>query len=250
MREICIAKRTIACALRDYETLSQEAVTELIPQNRGLVWAVTVSLKYIKNNFNRAMSRQSGEDQPPVEQLGELEEELGEEELGEEELGEEKLASKIRLSNLVHPNRQREEEESLPLPGGMVERRRTTKKNIRAKQKKRITLEDIFKVKNAKNNFREVDKAAREAREMHRASSERIWMGSFGGLALIVPMLVMVLHRSLRGNLIVSSVGTVLFAVALALAARSLRGMDVLAATAAYAAVLVVFVGTSLPPIS
>ena len=245
MREICIAKRTIACALRDYETLSQEAVTELIPQNRGLVWAVTVSLKYIKNNFNRAMSRQSGEDQPPVEQLGELEEELG-----EEELGEEKLASKIRLSNLVHPNRQREEEESLPLPGGMVERRRTTKKNIRAKQKKRITLEDIFKVKNAKNNFREVDKAAREAREMHRASSERIWMGSFGGLALIVPMLVMVLHRSLRGNLIVSSVGTVLFAVALALAARSLRGMDVLAATAAYAAVLVVFVGTSLPPIS
>ena len=240
MREICIAKRTIACALRDYETLSQEAVTELIPQNRGLVWAVTVSLKYIKNNFNRAMSRQSGEDQPPVEQLGEL----------EEELGEEKLASKIRLSNLVHPNRQREEEESLPLPGGMVERRRTTKKNIRAKQKKRITLEDIFKVKNAKNNFREVDKAAREAREMHRASSERIWMGSFGGLALIVPMLVMVLHRSLRGNLIVSSVGTVLFAVALALAARSLRGMDVLAATAAYAAVLVVFVGTSLPPIS
>ena len=245
MREICIAKRTIACALRDYETLSQEAVTELIPQNRGLVWAVTVSLKYIKNNFNRAMSRQSGEDQPPVEQLGELEEELG-----EEELGEEKLASKIRLSNLVHPNRQREEEESLPLPGGMVERRRTTKKNIRAKQKKRITLEDIFKVKNAKNNFREVDKAAREAREMQRASSERIWMGSFGGLALIVPMLVMVLHRSLRGNLIVSSVGTVLFAVALALAARSLRGMDVLAATAAYAAVLVVFVGTSLPPIS
>jgi len=111
-------------------------------------------------------------------------------------------------------------------------------------------LNSLFKKKNAKNNFREVDKAAREARDMHKASSERLWMGSFGGLALIVPMFIMVLHRSLNASLIVTSVGTVLFAFALALAARSLKGMDVLAATAAYAAVLVVFVGTSLPPLA
>ncbi|KAL5312892.1 hypothetical protein ACEPPN_019318 [Leptodophora sp. 'Broadleaf-Isolate-01'] len=113
-----------------------------------------------------------------------------------------------------------------------------------------VGLDNLLKVKNAKNNFRELDKAARKAREMNKASSERLWMGSFGGLALIVPMLIMALHRSLHGSLIVTLVGTVLFAFALALAVRSLKGIDVLAATAAYAAVLVVFVGTSLPPVS
>jgi hypothetical protein len=40
------------------------------------------------------------------------------------------------------------------------------------------------------------------------------------------------------------------FRFALALKARTLKGMDVLAATAAYAAVLVVFVGSSLPPVA
>jgi len=115
---------------------------------------------------------------------------------------------------------------------------------------KSITLNKLFRKMNAKNNFREVDKAAREARDKHKASSERLWMGSFGGLALIVPMLIMVLDRGVKTSLIVTSVGTVLFAFALALAARTLKGMDVLAATAAYAAVLVVFVGTSLPPVS
>ena len=112
------------------------------------------------------------------------------------------------------------------------------------------TVEESFKHKNANKNFRELDKAAREARDKHKASSERLWMGSFGGLALIVPMLIMVLHRSVHGSLIVTSVGTVLFAFSLALAARTLKGMDVLAATAAYAAVLVVFVGSSLPPVA
>ena len=105
-------------------------------------------------------------------------------------------------------------------------------------------------MENEKNNFRELNKVAREVREMHKASSERFCMGSFDGLALTVPMLIMVLHRPLHGGLIVSSVGTMLFAFALALVVRSLRGMDVLAATAAYAAVLVVFVGTSLPPVA
>jgi exosortase/archaeosortase len=64
----------------------------------------------------------------------------------------------------------------------------------------------------------------------------------FGGLALIAPMLLMSLQQSLKTTLITSSVGIILFfALALSLAARNLRGMDVLAATAAYAAVLVVF---------
>jgi hypothetical protein len=238
MREICKANETIALALRDYETLSQETVAELVPQNRGLLWPVTVSLTYIKKRFDRPLNRQANEDLPPAEQGGveELEDELVEEEPIEEEQSDKKQASGIHLSNLVHPNRQREE--MLPAPFS-TERRSGKKKDVRPKQREPMTLNDLFKVKNAKNNFREVDKTAREAREMHKASSERLWMGSFGGLALIVPMLVMVLHRSLRGSLIVSSAGTVLFAFALALAA-----------TAAYAAVLVVFVGTSLPPVS
>ncbi|CZR65048.1 uncharacterized protein PAC_14948 [Phialocephala subalpina] len=99
-------------------------------------------------------------------------------------------------------------------------------------------------------NFRELDQDGRLRREKAKASSERLWMGIFGGVTLITPMLIMVLHRSLNTSLIVSSISTVLFALALALAARSLRGMDVLAATAAYAAVLVVFVGTSMAPVS
>jgi hypothetical protein len=74
-------------------------------------------------------------------------------------------------------------------------------------------------------------------------------MGAFG-LALIAPMLFMVLDRYLKTSLITISAGTIIFAFALAVSARSLRGMDVLAATPAYTAVLVVLVGTSIPHIS
>jgi Family of unknown function (DUF6594) len=248
-RGFCTANEAIALALRDYETLSQEAVAELVPQNRGVLWAL--SFKQIKKSLYRALNRQPAVDQPPVEKsdaevldaedLGE-EDELEEEE-GLEEEEHDAEPSKGRFSDLPHPYKEKE-----PTTHGRTFKETLLKSG--PKQKKVNTLEDLFKVKNAKNNFREVDKTAREAREMHKASSERLWMGSFGGLALIVPMLIMVLHRSLHGSLIVSSIGTVLFAFALALAARTLRGMDVLAATAAYAAVLVVFVGTSLPPLS
>jgi predicted cation transporter len=63
-------------------------------------------------------------------------------------------------------------------------------------------------------------------------------------------MLLMVLHRDLHTSIITASVATVLFASFLAITARSLEGKNVLAAVAVYAAVLVVFVGTSLTPIS
>lgn len=74
---------------------------------------------------------------------------------------------------------------------------------------------------------------------------ERLWMGILGGLALIGPMLLMVLHKDLLTTLVTTSVATLLFAVALALLGTRLRGETVLASVAAYAAVLVVFVGTS-----
>jgi hypothetical protein len=72
-------------------------------------------------------------------------------------------------------------------------------------------------------------------------------MALFGGVSLIGPMLIMTLHPSRNTSLITTSVATFLFAIALALGATDTAGKDVLAATAAYTAVLVVFVGTSSP---
>jgi hypothetical protein len=97
--------------------------------------------------------------------------------------------------------------------------------------------------------FRELNREIRLQQETKKAFSERLWMGAFGGLALIGPMLLMVLHRDLNTSVITASVATILFALILAMMGRSLAGKDVLAATAAYAAVLVVFVGTSMAPI-
>jgi hypothetical protein len=95
--------------------------------------------------------------------------------------------------------------------------------------------------------FRELN---RLKQEKQNASWERLWMGGFGELTLIGPMLLMVLHRDLNTSIITASVATVLFAIFLAVTARSFAGKDILAAVAAYAAVLVVFVSTSMTPIS
>jgi hypothetical protein len=95
--------------------------------------------------------------------------------------------------------------------------------------------------------FRELNRSIRLEREKENA----FWERGFGGIALMGPMLLlMVLRRDLNTSIITASVATVLFAIFLAVTARSLAGKDVLAAVAAYAAVLVVFVGTSMTPIS
>jgi hypothetical protein len=67
----------------------------------------------------------------------------------------------------------------------------------------------------------------------------------FGGLMLVVPMIIMTIHTSVVKSLVTSSisVGLVAFAVS-TLSDGTWR--DVLGITAAYAAVLVVFVGTSV----
>jgi hypothetical protein len=74
---------------------------------------------------------------------------------------------------------------------------------------------------------------------------ERLGMGLAGGTALIIPMLIMVLRNDLITTLVTTAVATMLFAGALALLGTRLKGETVLASVAAYAAVLVVFVGTS-----
>ena len=72
----------------------------------------------------------------------------------------------------------------------------------------------------------------------------RFVVGFVGGAALIVPMLVMSIKRSQAKSLTTTSVAVVLFAVAMAVGIRATNA-ETLAATAAYAAVLVVFVGTN-----
>ena len=70
-------------------------------------------------------------------------------------------------------------------------------------------------------------------------------MALFGGIALLGPVLVMALHPGRTIALVTVSIAIVLFAFVLAFMAKNMPGKDILAATAAYAAVLVVFVGTS-----
>jgi hypothetical protein len=63
-------------------------------------------------------------------------------------------------------------------------------------------------------------------------------------------MLLMVPKYSRNTTLITTSVATVLFTWVLARFAHGMAGKDVLGAVAAYAAVFVVFVGTSITPSS
>ena len=71
----------------------------------------------------------------------------------------------------------------------------------------------------------------------------RLGMAAIGGSFLIGPMWLMVLHNTRYTALISTTVYVLIFGVIMALVQKSL--MDVLSITAAYAAVLVVFVGTN-----
>ncbi|KAH8646534.1 hypothetical protein BGZ60DRAFT_424204, partial [Tricladium varicosporioides] len=65
-----------------------------------------------------------------------------------------------------------------------------------------------------------------------------------GGLAITIPILIMSFNPSKTKNLVTTSIFVFVFAVLLAFSRHQSRG-ELLAGTAAYAAVLVVFVGTS-----
>jgi hypothetical protein len=98
--------------------------------------------------------------------------------------------------------------------------------------------------------YRELDKDGRLENERRKNFKERLWMGAFGGIALLGPMLLMVLKPSRTTSLSTVCVATTLFTLILAVMAKNLKGQEVLAATATYAAVLVVFIGTSSTPSS
>src|SRR5579862_3919273 len=72
----------------------------------------------------------------------------------------------------------------------------------------------------------------------------RFLVGIVGGACLIVPLLIMAFHSSLSKTMITVCTAVVLFSLAVSLLFE-LDNKDTVTATATYAAVLVVFVGTS-----
>lgn len=75
----------------------------------------------------------------------------------------------------------------------------------------------------------------------------RIKMALFGGVVVVAPMLIMALHRTLLTTLLTTSLFVLAVGLILAWSMDSGEPKDILTATAAYAAILVVFVGTTLP---
>lgn len=81
------------------------------------------------------------------------------------------------------------------------------------------------------------------AKHRKMALINRMAMSTFGGLTLIVPMLIMVLNSSKVTTVVTTSVSTLVVGWALAVWMDEADKKDMIAMTAAYAAVLVVFVG-------
>lgn len=72
-------------------------------------------------------------------------------------------------------------------------------------------------------------------------------MALFGEVVILAPMLIMTLHSTLLTTLLTTSLFMLAVGLVLALSMDSAAPKDILTATAAYAAILVVFVGTTLP---
>ena len=75
----------------------------------------------------------------------------------------------------------------------------------------------------------------------------RVKMALFGGVVVVAPMLIMTLHRTLLTTLLTTSLFVLAVGLILAWSMDGGEPKDILTATAAYAAILVVFVGTTLP---
>lgn len=73
---------------------------------------------------------------------------------------------------------------------------------------------------------------------------QRLGVAAVGGVFLIVPMWLMILHNTLYTAQVSTTVFVAIFGLIMALFLDSLK--DVLSSTAAYAAVLVVFVGLAI----
>lgn len=87
-----------------------------------------------------------------------------------------------------------------------------------------------------------MDENRRMARQI-RKFLRRLFMALFGGLILIAPMLIMRLHPDLLTVVLTTSIFIIVVGIILAATMTEGESRDILAAAAAYAAVLVVFVG-------
>jgi VIT1/CCC1 family predicted Fe2+/Mn2+ transporter len=94
------------------------------------------------------------------------------------------------------------------------------------------------------NSLELVLDAFKAKEKMWQAFVSRLAMALFGGAALIAPMLIMALHQSKLTSLLTTSLFVIAVAVMLAWWMEDATNKDIVGATAAYAAVLVVFVGT------
>ncbi|KAF3763808.1 hypothetical protein M406DRAFT_75044 [Cryphonectria parasitica EP155] len=74
----------------------------------------------------------------------------------------------------------------------------------------------------------------------------RVFWAVIGGAFLVIPMLIMVLIPTLKTSLITTCVGVIFFGLIISCFPGLVSTKDVMSVTAAYAAVLVVFVGTSV----
>jgi hypothetical protein len=80
--------------------------------------------------------------------------------------------------------------------------------------------------------------------KFRQAFRQRLGVAAIGGIFLIAPMWLMVLHRTLYTALVSTTVFVTIFGLVMALFLDRLK--DILSSTAAYAAVLV-FVGLTVP---
>ncbi|CZT21794.1 uncharacterized protein RCC_07660 [Ramularia collo-cygni] len=72
---------------------------------------------------------------------------------------------------------------------------------------------------------------------------DRLFVALAGGASMLVPMIIMAFATSRTARLLVTSLATIIFANAMALTSASKE--NVVASTAAYAAVMVVFIGSA-----
>jgi hypothetical protein len=93
-------------------------------------------------------------------------------------------------------------------------------------------------------DFRFLGKGNIRTLEWVKAFIPRLKMAVFGGLIFLIPMMIMVLHPTKLTALLTTIICVLSVAVSLSFRSYA-RPIDILSATAAYAAVLVVFVGTS-----
>lgn len=72
---------------------------------------------------------------------------------------------------------------------------------------------------------------------------KQVALAIIAGGSLLGPMILMTFYQGQHTRLIIVSVATVIFGVAFAIVSRSME--NILAGTAAYAAVMVVYIGTA-----